>query len=275
MKNFPRASSPTSLSADNDNNVEKENQEISESQDAEDMYADSDEYGEETGYIETIIINGDELQPFNIDKEKIKLYSELKNQPLETVFKAKDENCPTIKDSDIVCETPPNEPMQKTCNILKKLTDDAVSLRKAISVDAPTVREYGDKKAVIPKPNYAKAKKKTNSKVMFFVILGLCVAIFMGVQANSYYWFSGGKASGVACAFAWIMQENMPTASQINWGAFFSGFGIWSGIMGVVGLFIYLDNDAKKNSRVGHEHGASHLGTKSDFKGFQNRFMEK
>lgn len=139
------------------------------------------------------------------------------------------------------------------------------------------VRSY-NKTAEMPKITYsAPIKGKSFAfKLTVFLIACAAVGVFMGVQANSYFFYKGGKVeSTLACAWSWLMEENMPiTFSPINGSVFGLAFLVGFGILGIIGLFIWLDGDAKKQSRVGHEHGNARLGTKRDFKIFKRKFMD-
>lgn len=61
-----------------------------------------------------------------------------------------------------------------------------------------------------------------------------------------------------------------PLNTSVAGIAFLMGFGI----LGIIGLFIYLDSEQKNLSRVGHEHGSARLGEPKDFKNFKTKFMD-
>ena len=112
-------------------------------------------------------------------------------------------------------------------------------------------------------------------KVVIFLIACLAVGVFIGLKANSYYIAKAGKVSSViSCAYSWLMEDVPFSMKSFNQDVFMSGFGIGAGALGLVGLFTWLDNDAKKASRVGHEHGNAKLAAPADFKKYQAQFME-
>lgn len=127
-------------------------------------------------------------------------------------------------------------------------------------------------------------KPKTESSFLPKLIIFLCacaaVGTALGLQSNSYYNYetSIGKKidSTMSCLWLWLLEENMPfNPMPFNSSVFGTGFAVGFFALAVIGLFIWLDNDAKKQSRVGHEHGNARLGSPKDFKNFKNRFMEK
>lgn len=142
----------------------------------------------------------------------------------------------------------------------------------------PHARQYKNS-AVMPKVSFAKPSTQGGGlkKLFLFLIACCAVGIFFGVEANSYYNYKDGKTNGVmSCTFSWLTVENLPiSVTPLDTATFFGAFAIGAGILGIIGLFIWLDSDAKKKSRVGHEHGSSHLGTSRDFKVYKNKFMEK
>lgn len=159
-----------------------------------------------------------------------------------------------------------------------RVVKEGVSDLEKTSSDKGTVREY-KKTAEMPKIAYAKPVKKRSflSKLVLFLFACTGVGLFIGGQANSYYVFKGGKVeSAMSCAWSWLMEENLPFAlSPLYPNVFGAGFLMGFGLLGIIGLFIWLDSDAKKQSRVGHEHGSAHLGNGRDFKIYKNKFMEK
>lgn len=166
----------------------------------------------------------------------------------------------------------------KTMEWVVETIRDGVSEIEKTSSDKKIVREY-KKEAVMPKIVHAKPMESKGGfkKILLFLLACAAVGVFMGIKANSYYIYSGGKVtSAMSCAFSWLTVESLPYAvSPLYTDIFFVGFLLGFGILGVIGLFIWLDSDAKKNSRVGHEHGKARLGTSKDFKTFKNKFMEK
>lgn len=166
----------------------------------------------------------------------------------------------------------------KTMEWVVETIKDGVSDIENTSSDKEKVREY-KKEAVMPKIVHAKPLESKGGikKILLFLAACACVGAFVGVKANSFYIFRKGDVkNAMSCAFSWIMEEGMPyNISPFYSDVFFTGFLIGFGLLGIIGLFIWLDSDAKKNSRVGHEHGKARLGTSKDFKTFKNKFMEK
>lgn len=112
-------------------------------------------------------------------------------------------------------------------------------------------------------------------KVVIFLIACVAVGIFMGIKSSSYYLYKEGKVDSVlSCAWSWLMYETPTILNRFNKEAFMAGFGIGAGALGTAGLFTWLDNDAKKASRVGHEHGNMQLAKPSDFKKYRRQFMD-
>lgn len=127
-------------------------------------------------------------------------------------------------------------------------------------------------------------KPKTEGSFLPKLIIFLCacaaVGIVLGLQSNSYYNYAtliGKKVdSTMSCLWLWLLEENMPfNPTPFNSSVFGTGFAVGFFALAVIGLLIWLDNDAKKQSRVGHEHGNARLGSLKDFRNFKNRFMEK
>ncbi len=145
--------------------------------------------------------------------------------------------------------------------------------------DRKKVRKYTNS-AVMQKVTFAKPKEVGGNKAKkLFIFLIACIFAggFMAVEANSFYNFKGGKVeSDLACAFSWLtVFDTMPVSlSPMNLSVMGLAFLIGFGILGIIGLFVYLDNEQKHQSRVGHEHGNSRLGTPKDFKQFKQKFME-
>ena len=154
---------------------------------------------------------------------------------------------------------------------------EGVSIMEKTSSEKGKARTY-NKKAEMPKIVYAKAKGQSSfaSKLMKFGIACTAVGAFVGVYANSYAAVNP-DATAMSCSYSWILSFDTlaVTMTPFNFSAFFAGFGVGFGLLGIIGLFIWLDADAKKQSRVGHEHGSAHLGTNRDFKIYKNKFMER
>lgn len=137
--------------------------------------------------------------------------------------------------------------------------------------------KMGLKKTVFAKPKEEKSFKQTLIKV---AIVGVIIAGFFAVMGQSYvnYCYSTGKQapSAFGAMFGWLGAGDMPfDLSVIDIDIMLTIFGIVLGAYALVATFILLEADTKKRSRVGHEHGSARLGTSSDFKKFQKRFMER
>ena len=135
------------------------------------------------------------------------------------------------------------------------------------------------KKAEMQKSAFAKPKevKSGAGKVIIFLIICVLFGLFIGIKGNSYYNYVNGKVdSAVSCAIGWATVENLPySLNPFNTTVVFQCALAAALVLGVIGLFVYFENDTNKKSRVGHEHGASHLATKKDFKNYKQRFMDK
>ncbi len=156
---------------------------------------------------------------------------------------------------------------------------EGAEIIKRTSSDKERVRTY-NKTAEMPKISHGKPAETGGKKTfLFFIIACLAVGILFGVQANSYYVAQiavGKTVDAMSCAFGWFTTEGLPVVvDPLYPDVFFTAFAMGAGVLGVIGLFVWLDNDAKKASRVGHEHGSAHLGTPRDFKIFKNKFMER
>ena len=158
--------------------------------------------------------------------------------------------------------------------ILSKVCED-----EAKTYNRMRIRKYTNV-AEMQKIVFAKPKEINGNplkKLAIFGIVCLFVGIFFGVEANSYYNMMGGKVqSDLACAWSWLtVFDTMPVSIEpLNTSVFFLSFALGFGILGVIGLFVYLDTEQKHLSRVGHEHGNARLGTKKDFKTFKTKFMD-
>lgn len=245
-----------------------------ESQDALDTHTDADD-----GYEEIIAeVHGCQLttlMPEDVEDADA-------HKGFNDVFSAPE---PEIGEKGSLTETDEDRKREKTKTIfiafkefIVRVVREGVSDLEKTSSDKSKVREY-NKTAEMPKIAYAKPVKGQSfvKKLVLFLLACTGVGVFLGAQANSYYIFKGGKVdSAMACAWSWLMEENMPfSLSPLYFDVFGTGFLLGFGILGIIGLFIWLDNDAKKQSRVGHEHGKAHLGTARDFKIYKNKFMEK
>ena len=115
-----------------------------------------------------------------------------------------------------------------------------------------------------------------NMKIFIFILACLGVGAFMGFKANSYYIFKEGNVTSLfSCAFSWLLEDEIPMKiAPLYTDVFMPAFGTWCGIILLIALFIYLDTEQKKLSRIGHEHGKARLGTARDFKKFKLSFMD-
>lgn len=186
-----------------------------------------------------------------------------------------------ITSYEIISQTPEKqiEAMEKVIDGVKVLVKDTAE--EAVAENQKprkAVRKYTNE-AKMEKVTFAKPRETNGSpakKLCMFLIVCVIVGIFFAVQANSYYNFKEGKVENeMSCAFSWLMEENLPVSlDPLNWSVIGCGFGMGFGILAVIGLFIYVDSDQKKQSRIGHEHGSARLGNGSDFKQFQRKFMD-
>lgn len=237
-----------------------------------------DDFGDECTTIETFSSDG-ELKMFNIDEM---LHPHSKNIIQDEDIELNDNKILQKENVEYVTEHSVSE---KTIQTVKKIIDGIEVVVKTMIEETQNelkprekIRTYS-KKSNMEKTVYRKPKKAGSflSKLIMFIFACIATGIFLGLQANSYYIFKGGKVeSSFSCVFSWLMEENMPfTVSPINGDVFGTGFFTGFCVLAVIGLLIYLDSDAKKQSRVGHEHGKARLATPRDFKKFKNRFMEK
>lgn len=143
---------------------------------------------------------------------------------------------------------------------------------------APHIRKYKNT-AKMEKIIYAKpvdANSSGKKKLLLFLICTVCASVFFGIKANSYYVFKEGTASIMSCAFGWFITEGVPMViNPFYMDVFIVTFCIWGGIVLLVGLFVWLDAEQRKQSRVGHEHGKARLGTSRDFKTHKIKFMDR
>lgn len=145
-----------------------------------------------------------------------------------------------------------------------------------ISESKGKVRTY-NKTAVMPKNSFAKPLEEGGAfvkKLLLFLAACVVLGIVVGIKANSYYIVHDNE-SALNCAIMWIMEEGVPMSIDPFYAnVFATGFLLGFGLLGIIGLFTYLDSEQKKHSRVGHEHGSAHLATSKDFKIYKNKFME-
>lgn len=195
-----------------------------------------------------------------------------------------------VREDDVKCELAipeADEALEKKKNNIKKiiigfkewvveLVHEGTATAEKTGADKGAIRTY-TKEAEMPKITFAAPAKKMSFVKKLFIFLIACagVGVFFGVKANSYFWFKDGKATAMNCAWSWLMEDNLPTVmSPIQSDVFLTGFMMGAGILGIIGLFVWLGNDEKRRSRVGHEHGNAQLGTKRDFAMHKRRFMD-
>lgn len=140
------------------------------------------------------------------------------------------------------------------------------------------VRKYTNE-AQFEKISFAKPTELNRGgkkKFIIFALVCIAVGIFFAVEANSYWVYMNGKTTPMSAAFAWVtVFDDLPVSlSPMDSSVMGMGFLMGAGILGIIGLFVYLDSDQKKLSRVGHEHGNARLGTPKDFKAFKQKFMD-
>ena len=249
---------------DSENSLEEENIEINiESNEEENEESVSFEMYELTGTIRTAF--DDKLiaaEEEAIAKEYLNALKKAKNI---TICKMADD-----KENEALAAV-----FESTKQICKATLEEK---KKELTEELPKVREYTNKAnyeiTTFSKPVDEKGKWK--SKLIIFAIICLCVGCFLGVKANSYYVFSEGKVNNaIACSFSWVLKDNMPYAlTPFNSSVFFTAFGIGAGTVAIIGIFVMLDAEQKRQSRVGHEHGNARLGTQSDFKKYKVKFMD-
>lgn len=163
------------------------------------------------------------------------------------------------------------------------IVEDCTGMKAKDNDDKSCDRKEGrepyslDAMSTVPKITFAKPKEAGGGlkKLLFFLCACVAVGTFLGVKANSYWVSTGMKSGGFESAYMWLLKENLPTVlNPLSPQIFGAGFCFGAGLLGIIGLFVYLDNDQKKRSRVGHEHGYTHIAEKKDFNVYKNKFME-
>lgn len=144
-------------------------------------------------------------------------------------------------------------------------------------------REYTNQ-AEFYKANFGKPVELNGGgakKLFMFLIACVATGLFFAVEANSYYVakLNLGETANLtpmSCAFMWltVFDTLKISLSPINGAVMGTAFLLGAGILGIIGLFVYLDSENRKLSRVGHEHGNARLGTPKDFKAFKQKFMD-
>lgn len=141
------------------------------------------------------------------------------------------------------------------------------------------VRTYKNKarldKVVYKKP--VEVGRNKAKKILLFLCICFGISAFFGIKANSYYIYKGGKVNSLmSCSFSWLFEEKVSIKfSPFYVDVFGVAFLIWFLITSLMALFLFLDSEQRKQSRVGHEHGKARLGTVKDFRSFKVRFMDK
>ncbi len=241
---------------------------------------DFDSIDGETTTLETFD-SGSSLKKFDIS-EMLEKMSAQNEDNRESEPSEKEKKILYKENVEYVTEKPPPE---SAVQAAKKLIDGVQLVVQAVVEETENnlkpkekVREY-KKKATMEKIVFRKPKQEGSflPKVIIFLCVCAAVGIFLGLQANSYYIFKKGKVTSTfSCVFSWLLEENMPFSMEtIDGSVFGTGFLCGFLLLAVIGILIYLDSDAKKQSRVGHEHGKARLATPKDFKNFKNKFMEK
>ena len=193
---------------------------------------------------------------------------------IQAVIKEKEEKINEI-DKEIADLTEKGEDISKKeeekAELEKEIKKQKDSMYKKVK------EKMGLKKTVFAKPKEEKSFKQTLIKV---AVIGVIIAGFFAVMGQSYvnYCYSKGKEipSAFGAIFGWLGASDMSIdLSVIDVNVILTIFGTILGVYAIIATFILLEADTKKRSRVGHEHGSARLGTSSDFKKFQNRFMER
>lgn len=212
-------------------------------------------------------------------------FSEMSGEPVpekEKVTEEEIEYTSDVKEQEEEEKIEKKEALQKlflgAFSWLVEKTNEGVELAENISSDKNAVRKY-NKKAEMPKITYAKARGETPflKKLIIFLIICTGIGIMFGAEANSYMAFHyAEKPTPMGCSFGWIAEfDSLPfNISRFYGNVFFTGFMLGFGILGIIGLFIYLDSEQKKASRVGKEHGSAHIAKNRDYKIYKNKFME-
>lgn len=160
-----------------------------------------------------------------------------------------------------------------------KIIMEASKSLKQTSADKPAVRKYNKKKPKRRKAKFTKEKKEGSALGTFLkvVVIALIIGTFLGTKGLAYYNTYGTKKTTPAQAcFGWFTKDAPVTLESVmpfNAEVFLTGLGMGAGLFLVIALFVYLDKDQKKESRIGHEHGKARLATPTDYKQYTNNFM--
>lgn len=160
-----------------------------------------------------------------------------------------------------------------------KIIMEASKSLKQTSADKPAVRHYNKKKPKRRKAKFTKEKKEGNALGTFLkvVVIALIIGTFLGTKGLAYYNTYGTKKTtpSQAC-FGWFTKDvpvTLETVMPFNAEVFLTGLGIGAGAFLTIAVFVYLDKDQKKESRIGHEHGKARLATMTDYKQYTRNFM--
>ena len=160
-----------------------------------------------------------------------------------------------------------------------KIIMEASKSLKQTSADKPAVRHYNKKKPKRRKAKFTKEKKEGNAFGTFIkvVVIALIIGTFLGTKGLAYYNTYGTKKTTPAQAcFGWFSKDvpvTLQTVMPFNAEVFLTGLGIGAGAFLMIAVFVYLDKDQKKESRIGHEHGKARLATMTDYKQYTRNFM--
>lgn len=239
--------------------------------------------------IKTVSNDKGDFAPITEDEYKIlKAQHKLSKLSFDKVFLMPEEKSKEVRDENISAKNiVPNKTQEKSEKARTLIVDteewivdcitEGVSTLEKISPNKERVRVY-NKKVEMPKITYRKPTENKSPIAKLLLFFAACCGAggFLGYMANSYYVYKERVVtSTLSCAFSWLMEEKMPyTLNPFYFNVFGTAFLCGFGILAVIGLFIWLDGDAKKQSRVGNEHGKARLSKPSDFKVYRNRFME-
>ena len=202
----------------------------------------------------------------------------------------KNSNSPPVPDltepeTEIEVEVKPDEQeinrTMKMIDGVKRVLDIVSDVIKYESKDSAPVREVKTKPQ-FDKITFGKPKEINTSflpKLIFAICACITIGLVFGFQASSYYNFTGGSKEGnLSYAFGWLFALEDPnyhfTLEPFNGSVFGAAFATSLFVVAAILLLIWDSSARKKASRVGHEHGAAHLATPSDFSKYKARFME-
>jgi len=233
---------------------------------------------------ETTIFGGSKESLTNITTEDREQYHEIQEgikTPLENIIDPEQIECKREKtEIEIVQDEKAHTMTIEGIKFAKEVIDEAIQTEKNTGLEAEKLREYTNE-AEYFKGSFAKPKENEEDKTKKFIIMAamsFAIGIFGGIQSNRYYTTKEGKVENIFnCTWSWLFSiDDMPLKIlPFHSGAFFTGFFVWFIILAIICLFIWINNDVMKNSRVGHEHGNAKLMDKNSFQKFKNRFMEQ